>query len=123
MRWAPWPSHLENGNADHDNVKRYQLAVLNPSINAACDNLQPGQSLCLGKTGEDCTATYVVKPNDTCDLVVSQSGTNSTMLWANNPQIDAGCTNIYVGEVSGHGLFPISAPRRAAHVRSSRTNE
>ena len=108
---------------NNDDANRYQLAALNPSINQACDNLMPGQTLCLGKAGEDCSTTYIVKAADTCDGIIASSGTNSTMLWANNPQIDAGCTNIYIGEVSGHGLFPISAPRRAAHVRSSRTNE
>jgi LysM repeat protein len=85
--------------SSENHVSTYQLAALNPSINTACDNLQPGQLLCLGKAGEDCATTYVVKPNDTCDLIASQTGTNSTILWANNPQINAGCTNLYIDEV------------------------
>ena len=73
--------------------------MVNPQINEACNNLQPGQSICLGYEGEDCQTTYVVNGGDTCDQIVQIHGINSTMLYANNPQINADCTNIYVGEV------------------------
>lgn len=60
----------------------------------------PGQNLCLGNTGEDCTQTYVIKDNDSCDTILAQFPTvNSTILAANNPQIDSDCGNIYTGEV------------------------
>lgn len=72
---------------------------MNPSINAACDNLQPDQQLCLGKTGEDCRTTYAVRADDTCEQIISAHAINSTILEANNPQINADCTNIYIGEV------------------------
>ena len=77
----------------------YQLAVVNAGIDQSCNNLQPGQDLCLGWTGQDCTTTYVVKQNDDCDLITSMHSINSTMLYANNPQINPDCTNLYVGEV------------------------
>lgn len=83
----------------NNNVSTYQLAVTNPQIDGTCNNLQPGQSLCLGYAGQDCQTTYVVKGGDTCDQIVSVHGINSTMLWANNQQINADCTNIYIGEV------------------------
>ncbi len=79
----------------------FQLATVNKGkINDQCTDLQPGATLCLGNTGEDCTETYVVKLGDTCDGVSGASGLNNTILYHNNPQIDQGCTNIYVGEVS-----------------------
>lgn len=68
-------------------------------VDASCSNLTPGQDLCLGKTGEDCSTTYVVKANDTCDGINSIAGINSTMLYLNNPQINTECNNIYIGQV------------------------
>ncbi|KAF8874425.1 hypothetical protein BD779DRAFT_1664253 [Infundibulicybe gibba] len=82
------------------NVSTYQLAVINAGIiDPKCSNLVPNKSICLGYSGEDCTTTYVVKPDDSCDLINSKHGINSTILYMNNPQINQACTNIYVGEV------------------------
>lgn len=40
---------------------RYQLAVVNNGIiNDDCTNLIPGQKICLGYEGEDCTTVYGV---------------------------------------------------------------
>ncbi|KAF8488464.1 hypothetical protein JB92DRAFT_2757317, partial [Gautieria morchelliformis] len=65
----------------------------------ACSNLGIGQTICLGTIGEDCSNTYTVVPNDTCSTVMNMPGTNATILYANNPQINSDFTNIYVGEV------------------------
>ena len=73
--------------------------MTNPGIDSTCNNLLPGQELCLGTAGVDCTTTYVVKSGDSCDQIVANHGINSTMLYANNPQINADCSNIYIGEV------------------------
>jgi len=82
------------------NVSTYQLAVNNvKAINGDCTDLKPGSTLCLGKTGEDCQTTHVVNTDDTCDSIASAAGINSTILNQNNPQINDGCTNIYIGEV------------------------
>jgi len=81
------------------NVSTYQLAVVNPKIDSQCSNLTPGDTLCLGYAGEDCNQTYIVRKDDTCDLISQRTGVNSTLLWANNPQINNECTNIYIGEV------------------------
>lgn len=76
------------------------MAVINNGvINSACSDLTPGKSICLGYEGEDCSTTYVVKADDTCDGLSSVAGINSTMLFLNNPQIDAECGNLYIGEV------------------------
>ncbi|KAJ4474446.1 hypothetical protein J3R30DRAFT_3509162 [Lentinula aciculospora] len=82
------------------NVSTYQLATVNSGvIDSTCSNLQVGTSLCLGYEGEDCTTTYAVVAQDTCDSIYSTYGINSTLLYGNNPQIDPSCDNIYVGEV------------------------
>jgi len=81
-------------------VSTYQLAVNNlNTINANCSNLQPGGTLCLGSVGADCHTTHVVVANDTCDIISSAAGINNTMLTMNNPQINADCSDIYIGEV------------------------
>ncbi|KIJ15737.1 hypothetical protein PAXINDRAFT_11330 [Paxillus involutus ATCC 200175] len=81
-------------------VSTYQLAVVNiNTIDAGCDNLVPGASICLGWTGQDCSTTYVVKQDDNCDDISGAYGINSTILYMNNPQINQDCSNIYVGEV------------------------
>ena len=77
----------------------YQLAVINPEIDEQCSNLLPGQVLCLGTEGEDCKTTHVVEANDSCDGLYSTYGINSTVLFHNNPQLDAACNNLYIGEV------------------------
>lgn len=82
-----------------NNVSTYQLAVVNPTIDPGCGNLLPGQTLCLGNTGEDCSETYPVQVDDTCDSIMANHGLNSTLLFANNPQIHQACDNIYTGEV------------------------
>jgi hypothetical protein len=40
-----------------------------------------------------------VKADDTMEIVAAATGVNSTMITLNNPQIDAGFTNVYIGEV------------------------
>jgi hypothetical protein len=78
---------------------RYQLAAINPSIiNKGCSNLTPGESICLGLAGEDCSTTQTVQPGDTCADIAAAIGVNMTILRLNNPQLDESC-NIYVGEV------------------------
>lgn len=81
------------------NYCSYQLAAVNPTIDDLCHNLQIDQVLCLGTEGEDCTNTHIVAENDSCEFISSTYGLNSTVLFHNNPQIDAECSNIYTGEV------------------------
>jgi len=82
------------------NVSTYQLAVTNiDKIDKTCSNLIPGDSLCLGFTGQDCSTTYVIQAGDRCDVIAANHGLNTTNLFLNNPQINADCDNIYIGEV------------------------
>ena len=79
----------------------YQLVVTNDGrIDSACSNLVQGELICLGNKGEDCSDTYVVRENDTCDRIITAHRLNSTLLYLNNPQINEACDNIYIGEVS-----------------------
>jgi hypothetical protein len=79
----------------------YQLATINYGyIDQSCSNLTPGAEICLGYENEDCSTTYIVKADDTCEGIASAVGVNSTILTQNNPQIDGECGNIYIGEVS-----------------------
>jgi len=83
-----------------NNVSTYQLAAVNQGdIAPTCNNLYVNQKLCLAHEGEDCGNVYVVNLGDTCESLETKFGINSTFLWQNNPQINSGCTNIYVGEV------------------------
>ncbi|CAE6443538.1 hypothetical protein ACGC1H_006097 [Rhizoctonia solani] len=82
------------------NVSTYQLSTVNADkINDACTNLEIGQVLCLGTKGQDCTTTYNVVKDDTCDKIIMSAGINATMLYTNNPQIDEYCSNILIGQV------------------------
>ena len=43
----------------------FQLAIVNEaSIDENCDNLTPGETVCLGIEGQDCTKVYTVVPNE-----------------------------------------------------------
>ncbi|KAI9455948.1 hypothetical protein BJY52DRAFT_1278346 [Lactarius psammicola] len=95
---------LENDTCDilsaRDSVSTFQLANSNQdAINTACDNIFPGELLCLGLEGKDCTTVTVVQSGDTCNAIASAAGISVTTLLANNPNIDGGCSNIYPGEV------------------------
>ncbi|KAF7303686.1 hypothetical protein MIND_00598000 [Mycena indigotica] len=99
-----WYTIQENDICDSisaaHNVSTYQLATVNSNdIDKDCGNLVPGNRLCLGYGNEDCTSTYVVRPNDTCEQITAQFSIGSDVLYANNPLIDAKCENIYIGQV------------------------
>jgi LysM repeat protein len=83
-----------------NNVSTYQLGAVNAGkINEACSNLVIGEEICLATEGEDCSNTYTVVKGDTCSKIWDNHGVNSTILYANNPQIDEECSNVYLGEV------------------------
>ncbi|KAF8603580.1 hypothetical protein BDV93DRAFT_493112 [Ceratobasidium sp. AG-I] len=82
------------------NSSTYQLSTVNADkINDSCTNLEVGQVLCLGTKGEDCNVTHTVVAGDSCDKIMMGAAINDTILYANNPQIDEYCSNIYIGEV------------------------
>ncbi|KAG8752154.1 hypothetical protein FRC14_007289 [Serendipita sp. 396] len=94
------PGDICDGISRAHNVSSYQLAALNiDKIDALCEHMQIGESLCLGTEGEDCNQVHVVSPGDTCDKIVTTYGLNSTVLFQNNPNIDGDCDGIYNGLV------------------------
>ena len=75
------------------------------------------QVLCLGIVGQDCGVTHVVVPGDTCFAIANKVGITLDVLLANNPNVNDGCTNLGVGEVSfgtGTASREVSADRVAA---------
>jgi hypothetical protein len=57
------------------------------------------QNLCLGLVGEDCTTIVVLQTGDSCSSIATAADIPVSTLLANNPNINADCTNIYPGEV------------------------
>ncbi|KAJ7143021.1 hypothetical protein C8R44DRAFT_866269 [Mycena epipterygia] len=49
--------------------------------------------------GGDCSTTLLVGPEDSCGSIEDERGIDATLLYAHNPQIDANCANLYIGEV------------------------
>ncbi|KAL1938732.1 hypothetical protein VTO73DRAFT_11335 [Trametes versicolor] len=89
-----------DGIAAKTNTPTFQLETVNADkIDAACDNLALGEPLCLGIIGEDCDITHVVQPGDSCAVIAQNAKTTLDILLANNPNVNADCTNIGVGEV------------------------
>ncbi|GJE98024.1 LysM domain-containing protein [Phanerochaete sordida] len=88
-----------NGISAAQNVSTFQLAHVNPGIDAACDNLQVGETLCLGITGQDCTTVHVVQSGDFCAAIAATAGIPLATLLHNNPNVNSGCTNLGIGEV------------------------
>ncbi|EAU87171.1 hypothetical protein CC1G_05860 [Coprinopsis cinerea okayama7 len=81
-------------------VSTYQLAVLNAGkINPRCDNLVPGDELCLGTDEVDCRETTVVIAGNTCSAIWDENTLDSEIFYLNNPQVSRDCRNIYIDEV------------------------
>ncbi|TFK47440.1 hypothetical protein OE88DRAFT_1666228 [Heliocybe sulcata] len=92
-------THLGKVPSDSQ-VSTYQLAYVNQNrIDADCANLALGEPLCLGIVGQDCGSVHVFYSNDSCTNVMDSTGVSLSTLLANNPNVDAGCTNVYPDEV------------------------
>ncbi|KAH9912227.1 uncharacterized protein B0H18DRAFT_1055133 [Fomitopsis serialis] len=101
------------------NVSTYQLATVNPDIDTRCDDLTPGEQLCLGYVGSDCTTTHVVTADESCDGLAALYTMNTTVLMDNNPQIDADCANMYTGEVLCVATGALTVPSATAAASSA----
>ncbi|KAH0835937.1 hypothetical protein J3R83DRAFT_9858 [Lanmaoa asiatica] len=94
------------------NVSTYQLAIVNVGIiNPACTNLYPGEVLCLGLTGQDCTETHIVLEPDTCDSIAAEYSIPKSTLQANNPNLGPLCLDIYHGQVKSSHVIVITGGR------------
>ena len=77
----------------------FQLSHINTFINTACDNLVPGEVLCVAEKGKDCQPVHVVRAGDTCETIALGGRTTRPILIVNNPNINGNCSNLAVGEV------------------------
>ncbi|KAI0700452.1 hypothetical protein BC835DRAFT_1412046 [Cytidiella melzeri] len=78
----------------------FQLALANKAtIDPLCDNLFPGEVICLGLTGQDCTTVYEVVSGDSCATIAQGADIQVATLLANNRNVDNACDNIYPDEV------------------------
>lgn len=56
--------------------------------------------LCLGRAGQDCRNVHVVEPGEFCAEIAQNAGIALSTLLANNRNVNSGCTNLQVDEVS-----------------------
>jgi len=82
-----------------NNVSTFQLANANQAIDPLCDNIFPEENLCLGLVGEDCDSVAPVQSGDSCSSIATAANITMATLIANNPNVNADCSNIYPGEV------------------------
>ncbi|KAJ7140505.1 hypothetical protein C8R43DRAFT_588687 [Mycena crocata] len=70
----------------------------NPEINVDCTNIQLSAAYCVGGGGAACGKVYTVVSGDSCAAIVKSQGITQARLNALNPQINAACSNLGVGE-------------------------
>ena len=63
------------------------------------------QILCLGLVGHDCKTIHVVQNGDSCPTIAFKAKITVGELLIDNPNVDANCANINVGEVIKDFLF------------------
>ncbi|KAK0231564.1 hypothetical protein IW262DRAFT_1454589 [Armillaria fumosa] len=88
-----------NGISAAFNVSTFQLAHVNTAIDAACDNLQIGQVLCLGIIGQDCNQTEIVVSGDTCSGIALANDIDLATLLVNNRNVNSACSNLLIDTV------------------------
>ncbi|KAJ7186092.1 hypothetical protein C8R46DRAFT_1289630 [Mycena filopes] len=71
----------------------------NPEVKTDCTNIFAGEAYCVGGGGQACGKTYVVKSGDGCSSIIGAAGITQARLNALNPQLDANCDNLQVGEI------------------------
>ncbi|KAJ6477835.1 hypothetical protein C8R47DRAFT_1139600 [Mycena vitilis] len=107
---------IETRNGISDSLFR----ALNPELNAACTNIQLGSAYCVaavptfslsttppsstptnvasGTDTKDCAKYDTVVSGDTCPVIEARNGVSDSLFRALNPEINAACTNIILGE-------------------------
>ncbi|KAJ7894191.1 hypothetical protein B0H14DRAFT_2683543 [Mycena olivaceomarginata] len=91
-----------------------QFIALNPGINSECTNFLAEEAYCVstaaitGPPGnlvagsltpaEGCEEYYTIESGDTCNLVAGEWGLTVAQFVALNPEINAECTNLFLGE-------------------------
>ncbi|KAJ7171631.1 hypothetical protein C8R43DRAFT_20465, partial [Mycena crocata] len=84
--------------AQRSAVSIYNLQHINPTI--PCSGLISGQAICIDSPLVNCSAVYTVDGTEGgCSNIAAAHGIAFPTLVDLNPNINSGCTNIYVGEV------------------------
>ncbi|KAG8766235.1 hypothetical protein FRC12_007006 [Ceratobasidium sp. 428] len=95
-------------------ISRYWLGVLNPTINSACTNIQSGQALCVDSAQHNCGSVYQISGQEGgCQAIADSLKLTVANMVSLNPNINSGCTNIYVGEVICTAPKSTTAPSTA----------
>ncbi|QRV91840.1 LysM domain protein [Ceratobasidium sp. AG-Ba] len=95
-------------------ISRYWLGVLNPTINSACSNIQGGQALCVDSPQHNCGSVYQITGKEGgCQAIADSLKLTVANMVSLNPNINSGCTNIYVNEVICTAPRSITAPSTA----------
>ena len=64
------------------------------------------QELCLGLDGQDCNTVVTVQALYSCSSIATIIQIPLSTLLANNPNVNADCSNLFIGEVrSSHTAF------------------
>ena len=53
----------------------------------------------MGLVGEDCDTVSPIQSGDSCSSIATAANITMATLIANNPNVNANCSNIYPGEV------------------------
>ncbi|KAG8720994.1 hypothetical protein FRC08_016464 [Ceratobasidium sp. 394] len=95
-------------------ISRYWLGVLNPTINSACSNIQSGQALCVDSAAHNCGSVYQITGQEGgCQGIANSLKLTVANMISLNPNINSGCTNIYVNEVICTAPRSTTAPSKA----------
>ncbi|KAF9480726.1 hypothetical protein BDN70DRAFT_992517 [Pholiota conissans] len=105
-----------------NNVTDAQFKQWNPEINPTCSNLVLGEAYCVSMASQSnssstttaipppptnvaagtnttgCIAYYTIVSDDTCPVVETKNNITDAQFRLWNPEINAGCTNILLGE-------------------------
>jgi hypothetical protein len=94
--------------ASKNGISTDTLRKLNPVINANCNNLGIGQEVCVaagaggGATvqsgGGACKKEVTVVAGDQCKTIAAKNGIDTGKLQSLNSAVNAGCTNLSIGQ-------------------------
>jgi len=84
------PGDICNSIAALNNAPTYQIMCQNDGIDGKCSDLHPGQNICLGRKGEYCEDTYVVRYPDTIQSIARRFNIPVEIVEANNYCYDSG---------------------------------
>ncbi|KAF9455416.1 hypothetical protein BDZ94DRAFT_1205763 [Collybia nuda] len=96
---------VQNGDtcdtiSERAGISRYWLGQLNPTINSNCSNLIGGAAICIDSAINTCGSVYAVTGTEgACVGIATTLGMTLQELLSLNPNVNAQCSNIYIGEV------------------------